>query len=303
MSRYGVVIGRFQCNDLTEGHDNLLNQVVHRHEGRVIILVGVRPTRPTDRDPLSFEARAAMIRKWFPTAIVMPLSDCRFEHTWSKQVDNLIRLTTDNRGATIYHGRDGFGDRYTGKYPVVHIHLPDEHINASDIRKHLVENPVNDADFLAGVIHAKGGSNPTWMCVDMALVRPNGDVLMGKKSDDGGMLRFPGGGVDTEDVSLEAAASRETLEETKIGVAPERWNYLGSYRVSDWRLVGTNQTLHTVLYMAELPFAELAIAGDDLDGVVWVPPETKLAQTNQLVPEHWPLWKRLQETISKMEGS
>lgn len=55
-----------------------------------------------------------------------------------------------------------------------------------------------------------------------------------------GMFTSPGGGVDPEDVTLEAAAVRELEEEAGLGVDPKRLVYLGKLTDTgpDWQPVG-----------------------------------------------------------------
>jgi len=98
---YGIIIGRFQVNDLHDGHMELFRQVRARHSG-VIVFVGVHPAGLTKDNPLDFPTRKAMIQAKFPEFTVLPLMDTR-QHLLQRRTnpralvvrrdDNAQRLT------------------------------------------------------------------------------------------------------------------------------------------------------------------------------------------------------------------
>jgi bifunctional NMN adenylyltransferase/nudix hydrolase len=82
----GVIIGRFQVNKLHDGHRNLINYVLDNHK-KVIILLGVSRVQNTRKNPLDFASRKAMIQAEFPSVMILPIQDQRYNEKWSQQVD------------------------------------------------------------------------------------------------------------------------------------------------------------------------------------------------------------------------
>jgi len=70
MINYGVIVGRFQVNNLHAGHLELLRQVADKHD-RVIVFIGVARTMPTRRNALDFETRKKMIQAEYPDFIIL----------------------------------------------------------------------------------------------------------------------------------------------------------------------------------------------------------------------------------------
>lgn len=60
----GVVIGRFQVASLTDGHEELISEVEERHP-QLVVMIGCHPVPGTADNPLSYQARAEMVRASF----------------------------------------------------------------------------------------------------------------------------------------------------------------------------------------------------------------------------------------------
>ena len=60
----GVIIGRFQLDNLHEGHIGIFEYVLERHD-RVIVFLGMSPNKCTMNNTLDFEARKQMLDKEF----------------------------------------------------------------------------------------------------------------------------------------------------------------------------------------------------------------------------------------------
>jgi len=102
----GVAIGRFQIDELHEGHIAMLNTIMNNHK-KVIIFLGVPAGEGGHRNPLDFQTREKMIKELYPSAIIMPIKDNRSDEVWSKNVDTLIDLTF-GEAAILYGSRDSF---------------------------------------------------------------------------------------------------------------------------------------------------------------------------------------------------
>lgn len=119
-SEVAVVIGRFQVNKLHDGHRNLINYVLDNHK-KVIILLGVSRVQNTRKNPLDFASRKAMIQKEFPSVMILPIQDQRYNEKWSHDVDSIIHIPFGEKKTVIYGSRDSFIPSYKGKFPVIEL--------------------------------------------------------------------------------------------------------------------------------------------------------------------------------------
>jgi len=65
-SDVGVIVGRFQVNELHDAHTDLITSVLNKHD-RVLLFLGNSIIRNTLNNPLDYRARRAMIAEKFPT--------------------------------------------------------------------------------------------------------------------------------------------------------------------------------------------------------------------------------------------
>ena len=66
----GVIIGRFQVDELHDGHLQLL-KYVSEHHPQVLILLGCRHSPATKTYPLDFRLRQQMIEQLAPEALIL----------------------------------------------------------------------------------------------------------------------------------------------------------------------------------------------------------------------------------------
>src|SRR5574339_163710 len=85
----GVIVGRFQVAAPTVGHLALISRVMERHK-KILICLGVSPTRLSATDPLDYAARERMMRSHFPTATITPVYDNPSDERWSQQLDQTV---------------------------------------------------------------------------------------------------------------------------------------------------------------------------------------------------------------------
>lgn len=272
MKKLSVIIGRFQTNQLHEGHLDLIRQV--RAMGNpILVLIGVTAATGTDKNPLSFEIR----RHLFYTdlslfAKVIPLFDMLSDKDWSDQIDSIISQL-GFKEAVIWGGRDNsIEGYYSGKHEIKTIEQVGNH-SATSLRKEIAKEPVNCPNFRAGIIHHVENRYPiVYSTVDIILwrIEEGYQILVGKKGD---KFSFIGGFVDTNDNSLLKAAQRELEEET--GITKEILAYLDSMKIEDERYKGTKDSIMTHIFMGihnELPdksrikdkeFAEFRFIGEN----------------------------------------
>jgi len=122
--KIGVIVGRFQCYKLTDGHKELIRHVMSRCD-KLIIFVGVYPKEPNFKNALPFEMRKQMIEDFIPLYLnltVVPIVDVFDIPLWSKNLDKMIKeLTSENDSVTLYGSRDSFIFNYIGKYSTVNV--------------------------------------------------------------------------------------------------------------------------------------------------------------------------------------
>lgn len=156
--RVGVVIGRFQTDELTEGHIALIKHVQKCNDD-VCVLVGVAP-KIDIRNLLPFECVASAIRDEFPGLFhVHPLRDIPGkDYEWSRQLDRFLELLFPFHEITLYGGRDSFKKHYRGIHiPVTEFTEFDLGTNATARRMEIINGrPEETAAFRRGVIYALG---------------------------------------------------------------------------------------------------------------------------------------------------
>jgi bifunctional NMN adenylyltransferase/nudix hydrolase len=264
----GVIIGRFQTNKLHEGHINLISHVLSNHK-KTIILLGVSRVQNTKKNPLDFASRKAMIQKLFPSVMILPIMDQRYDEAWSSSVDNAISMPFGEKKAVIYGSRDSFIPHYKGKYSVIELEASFDH-NATNIRTEVARETLDSSDFRAGVIYSAFNQRPvTYPTVDICAFNQKGEILMARKPNEK-YWRFVGGFVDPTDASFEQAALREFREETGGSCVIGNLKYIASHRVADWRYAKEESGIMTTLYLGEYNMG-MAKASDDIAEVKWVP--------------------------------
>lgn len=307
----GVVVGRFQVHRLHAAHQSLIQSVADTHK-QVIVVLGVSRTRVTTTNPLDFESRKRLILDSFPDhkITVLYIPDEQSDDVWSRRFDALIEnATSPAQAVTLFGGRDSFVSRYRGRY-ATQVLEPQVYVSGTELRKGISREVRGSEDFRAGVIWAAANGWPVvHPAVDVAVYRyasvqlseqappAQRDWLLVRKETEGGW-RLPGGFAQPSDVSWEAAACRELLEETGVEVSEPR--YAGSHRVDDWRYRHEENKIVTTLFVAMHKFGGPQPA-DDVAEARWFP-EANLLGGNAgfVMAEHMPL---VAKAIAAMGGS
>lgn len=268
----GVVVGRFQVDELTRGHRELLNSVIERHD-KVIVVLGRAPIPCSVNNPLDVQARTQMIHADFPDVIVTYVSDHPSDEAWCKKLDTIIsELIGPNQSVVLYGSRDSFIESYQwGRYPT--IMLEPGANESGTVRREIVARVARGvAAWRAGAIWASRQryANPI-PAVDIAIFTPDfSQILLGRKPIED-FYRLPGGMVDMGDRRkngsgvLRIAAEREAFEETKCRL--DNLEYVDSFHMDDWRYRGEPNGIMTSLFIATT--TDEPQAGDDLAEVMW----------------------------------
>ena len=264
----GVIIGRFQTNRLHEGHINLISHVLSNHKKAVLIL-GVSRVQNTKKNPLDFASRKAMIQNLFPSLMILPIMDQRYDEKWSSDVDSAISMPFGEKKTVIYGSRDSFIPHYKGKFPVIELEASFDH-NATNIRAEVAKETLDTNDFRAGVIYSTFNQRPvTYPTVDVCAYNDEGEILMARKPNEK-YWRFVGGFVDPTDASYEDAAKREFREEPGGNCVISSLRYILSHRVADWRYAKEESGIMTTLFLGHRQMG-MAQASDDIADVKWIP--------------------------------
>jgi 8-oxo-dGTP pyrophosphatase MutT (NUDIX family) len=299
-----VVVARFQGPNLTAGHRSLLDRVRH-HADRVVIVLGIAPVVCL-RDPLTYSLREQMVRALYPDAVIWGLPNHRYDRDWAAALDRFLYTAFPRAKCRLYGCRDSCLESYRkyGYNEVQYLDTLDLHANisASSERDKLKERDTED--FRAGVIYGVQSACPRVLpAVDIAIYREHWDgrldpgkqlLLVRKQSEQ--EWRFPGGCLDSTDLTLEHAARREAYEETGLGV--DTLTYLSSRRIDDWRYQRTNISVFSTLFVTPWIGGAPKPKDKEIADVQWLPlNDTVLALP--LVTEHLPFYQDFLTWIAK----
>lgn len=285
----GVIVGRFQTNQLHDAHVDLIQTVLDRHP-RVFIFLGLSPVKVTYNNPLDFESRKQMILEKFGEKVtVLYIKDINSDEIWSKRLDSQIAdIAGPNQKVTLYGSRTSFIAYYKGVYPVVELES-DRIISASEIRKSISSKVKSSSDFRAGVIWASQNQYPkVFTTVDIAIFNEGRTKILLCRKPDETLLRLVGGFSLPSSDCFEHDASREVLEETTVAISPPV--YVGSKKIDDWRYANEVDKIKTILFSATYLYGA-PTPRDDVAELAWRPFDVNLLV--EVVKEHVPLMEML----------
>ena len=215
----GVIVGRFQVHDLHDGHRELIESVLARHQKVIIFLGSIPGVLVTRNNPLDFQTRREMLHQHYRGLTILPIPDQPTDEGWSDDLDRRIREITEGLTVQLYGSRDGFIEHYKGQFPTVEL-AATKHISGTQVRQSVSNTVRQSPEFRRGVIYAAYNRHATsYQAVDALVVRFRGtiteQILLGRKATDPpDSWRLFGGFVDPRrDETLESAAARELNEE------------------------------------------------------------------------------------------
>ena len=283
----GVIVGRFQINDLHEGHRKVFDTVIDIHtQVKTIVFLGVAPTRAESDNPLDFITRKWMILDSYQHVTVAPIPDYNSDEVWSSELDKRIREIHPYGSVMLYGSRDSFAKTYKGKFPITEIE-EETGISATEARKEISKEVPMTSDYRSGVINcANNQFAKVFPTVDVAIIFGNGSeehpysLLLGKKPHEE-KYRFIGGFTDPTDDSYEQAAKREAIEETGLEISNPV--YIGSAKIDDWRYRKSPNKIITHLFVTTHVFGN-PIPDDDIREIKII--EINKLNKNMFVDEH-----------------
>lgn len=280
----GVIVGRFQVPDLHEAHVSLFEHVIETH-ARVLVFLGLSGAgQPTRENSLDFTARWQMIRAKYPDVEVHYIHDQGDDAAWSRRLDSEVaRLLNPGQKVVLYGGRDSFVGRYHGVLRTCELE-PEVWVSGTDIRKAASKKVKASRDFRLGVIWATHNRFPAvHTTVDVAIFGGDGRLLLGKKPGEP-LWRFVGGFADPGSDTFEDDAIREVREETGLTVGTVE--YLGSYKIDDWRYRDESDAIKTLFFAATV-LDGTPSPDDDIAELKWF--VTDDIMFDDVMPNHRPL--------------
>lgn len=287
----GVIIGRFQVNELHAAQRDLIDHVITQHP-KVLVVLGISPLPVSTKNPLDFESRKQMLLDYAPDITVLYVKDQPSDVVWSSKVDELVSdFCSAGQSAVIYGSRDSFIASYRGRFATREL-IADKIVSGTVVRREIAKSSArNSSDFRAGVIWASQGRFPTvYTTVDVAILSENKQrMLLGRKQHEK-LFRFIGGFANPDSESFEIDAMREVREETTLEVGD--LTYIGSAKIPDWRYRGEPDCIKTMLYHAIYTFGR-PTPEDDIEEVRWFDlcdaDGVQKLHDRDIVPTHRPL--------------
>lgn len=164
----GVVIGRFQTDELTEGHKSLIDYAINNYK-KVLIIVGTPSDEyKPDKYILPIEIIKDMLIEYTSViensnVFISDVRDCDSSIEWSEHVDGIINYTFSSPKYTdvnIIGGRDSFIPYYTGKFETKNVVFKDITCSASERREKLFKTIDHSSQFRHGIMWALKNVKP-----------------------------------------------------------------------------------------------------------------------------------------------
>lgn len=295
--KVGVIVGRFQVAELTEGHKEIFDYVLNKNHNQNIVVLGVAPTKATKTNPLDYDSRRRMINDTYPGKfIVMYLKDEQSDDEWSKKLDKMVLDIANDRDVVMYGSRDSFIAHYTGNLPTEEYR---QQITCSgtEQRYYAGKRVQNSAEWRAGAMWATQNQyDSVYPTVDCAIFDDdNYQYMFMAKKEGESLLRFVGGFADPKrDNSYEDTAKRESAEET--GLECQLITWIGSAKIDDWRYRSESDKIITNLFVMKRLFGA-ATAKDDIKELHRV--ELSKLTDNLVQPEHRVLLNMVKRWVEK----
>jgi bifunctional NMN adenylyltransferase/nudix hydrolase len=263
--------------------------VADRHD-KVLIVLGLAPTRGTTNNPLDLQARSQMVRESYPDVEIAYIQDQSEDEAWSRKLDKVIEAhTTPTQTVMLYGGRDSFIEHYSGSYPVSALES-DVVFSGTVLREEVSRSATRKTrDFRAGAVWQAFNRFPTsYPTVDVGVWKD--DKLLLVRKPDEKLWRLPGGFAEPDSETYEADARREVQEEAGISITDPV--YVTSRKIDDWRYRNERDKIKTLLFEASYQFGHLEPQDAEIAEAGWFRADTNPVGgcTNpflkQIVPNH-----------------
>lgn len=267
--KVAIIVGRFQVDDLSEGHQKMLRMAYEECE-RVIVFIGSRVVRSA-ADPLPYYMVANSVKGVQCASVeVYEQLDNPDNEVWIQSLMNQVGNLTEKDDELWFYGGHGEKDSFLDVMPlgINRRHVPyDGELSGTELRSRIGYH--NTWVFRAGYIKAHLDAFPSCPSVVDAVITKGNQVLLGFKEKTGKYCVI-GGFADDGDGSLEHSTSRETKEEGGLIIPPDAWKYLMSMQCDIFSYSRTIQPYTSVFHTEYKESYGEPQAGDDLDSIGWV---------------------------------
>lgn len=247
----GVIVGRFQVANLTEGHKEIFEHVLSKRHNQNLVVLGVAPFSATRNNPLDFDSRRRMIEDTYPGKFtVLYIKDCCSDAEWSAALDRLVGDIAGRRPVTLYGSRDSFTKHYSGRYSC-EAYQQRLYCSGSQEREEFGKVVSSSPEWRAGCVYATQNREPVVHAAVTAVVLDDTNrVYLARRRGEKGLSLFHGL-VSTQDECYVDAAKRVVSEAMGLEVS-----HLATFCASwlnDWRFnAEEDQVLSTALILRKV---------------------------------------------------
>lgn len=266
----GIIIGRFQIDELHTAHKQLIETVINNHS-HVVIVLGLSPIECSQKNPLDYRTRKVLLQTAYPNVDIVYLNDMRYNDDWSDALDKVIQsVTRSHQSICLYGGRDSFIPYYSGKYQTQELTLKESAFISATSRRKLIRNTiVNDADFRKGIIYATASIQPmAFPAISLAIYDTSyNHILLGKTVTDR-QYNFITDYLPIKK-TFENFAVEVCFNKTGLKIDKKNLKKQDSYIIDDWRYRSENDSVITQLYTTTVNFGQVEPKGD-LVMLTWI---------------------------------
>jgi len=247
----GVIVGRFQVANLTEGHKEIFEHVLSKGHNQNLVVLGVAPFSATRNNPLDFDSRRRMIEDTYPGKFtVLYIKDCCSDVEWSATLDNLISDIAGRRPVILYGSRDSFTKHYSGKYSC-EAYQQRLYCSGSQEREEFGKVVSSAPAWRAGCVYATQNREPIVHAAMTVVLVDEDDYVYLFKRDDEWSLSFVTSMVQADQATAGEMAMDMTI--TLAGIEVEVVAYAGLVWLTDWRFrAEDDRVLSTVVVVRKL---------------------------------------------------
>jgi len=178
----GVVIGRFQIDELHSGHKAVIEHVLARHDKNIIFL-GISPAIGTRKNALDYTSRKKKLEEAYGDRIehIYPIHNKKFNCQWAKSLDDKIREIYPIGSVVCYGSRDSFIKSYAphGKFDNIELEAEDK-ISATEVRQQVKNKSLRNRSFRAAMIYQANQSFPfNYSVIDVAIFNDDYSKVLG----------------------------------------------------------------------------------------------------------------------------
>lgn len=266
----GILVARFQVDELHKGHLHVIEQVVKNHD-KVIIFLGVTEFTGLRNNALDFSTRKYMIQEKYPDINILPIPNNRDNTEWAKKLDERIREVYKHGDVLLYGGRDSFIPHYIkggGIFDTTEIDSIPEY-SGTDIRNKISKKEKKSKDFRTGVIfNAYNTHSRVFINVSGVIISNDGKKVLMEKRIGESKFRFIGDMLRPKHESTETALKSIIRNRVGMNFELNKGKILFSQKINDWRLRDEQDSMMVILHEFVHSYGGI-IPGQGVDKLKW----------------------------------